>query len=227
MTTADAPPGLLYQPDFLAGPDAAALINWIDRQPWQADLKRRVQHYGYRYDYRARRARAEDYLGPLPEAFAELAERLLSHGFAARPDQVVVNEYEPVQGNATHIDCAPCFGDVIASVSLLSACVMRLDARAGGYFEQVLAPRSALILSGPARHDWRHGIAARKSDMLDGTRVLRGRRVSVTFRTMRFGSSHAVSGGEAYMASGHQAARLSEVPGQARDGLCKRHPPRT
>ncbi len=64
--------------------------------PWCTDLKRRVQHYGYRYDYKARQARRDDYLGPLPALFQQLAERLTFEGhFQAVPDQVIVNEYQP------------------------------------------------------------------------------------------------------------------------------------
>jgi alkylated DNA repair dioxygenase AlkB len=42
------------------------------------------------------------------------------------------------------------------------------------------------VLAGPARRDWTHAIPARQSDVMDGLRVMRQRRVSLTFRTMRF-----------------------------------------
>ena len=45
-----------------------------------------------------------------------------------------------------------------------------------------LAPRSLVILSGEARYDWLHGIAARKWDEWDGHKYERQRRVSLTFR---------------------------------------------
>lgn len=47
-----------------------------------------------------------------------------------------------------------------------------------------LAPDSLLVMAGPARYAWRHAIAARKSDPGPAGRVPRGRRVSVTFRTV-------------------------------------------
>ena len=43
--------GLQYIPDFIARDEESALIANIDEQPWLNDLKRRVQHYGYKYDY--------------------------------------------------------------------------------------------------------------------------------------------------------------------------------
>jgi hypothetical protein len=40
-------------------------------------------------------------------------------------------------------------------------------------------------LAGEARYDWRHAIPGRKIDKVDGRAVVRGRRVSLTFRTVR------------------------------------------
>lgn len=146
-----------------------------------------MQHHGCRYDYRARRATPEDRIGPLPGVLAALAERLAADGtFAAPPDQVIVNEYLPGQGISAHVDCRPCFGDVIASLSLGSACAMQLRQVGGdGRLDLVLPPRSLIVMRGTARHGWTHAIPARKSDVIDGRRIPRGRCVSLTFRTMR------------------------------------------
>jgi alkylated DNA repair dioxygenase AlkB len=46
----------------------------------------------------------------------------------------------------------------------------------------LLEPRSLLIVSGEARYEWTHGIAARKSDVYEGQKIVRERRVSMTFR---------------------------------------------
>lgn len=54
--------------------------------------------------------------------------------------------------------------------------------RTGERRSLVLAPRSLLILSGEARYDWTHEIPARKSDVIEGMRQPRARRVSLTFR---------------------------------------------
>ncbi|MEO9969912.1 MAG: hypothetical protein ABJG15_08810 [Hyphomonadaceae bacterium] len=51
--------------------------------------------------------------------------------------------------------------------------------------ELYLQPRSLLILTGVARSKWRHAIPARKSDLPDGTRIPRERRISLTFRKIR------------------------------------------
>ena len=44
--------GLYYFYGFLNKHDQRALIECIDAKPWRTDLERRVQHYGWRYDYR-------------------------------------------------------------------------------------------------------------------------------------------------------------------------------
>lgn len=180
-------PGLLTVRDFLPPEAAAGLCRHIDEQPWRDDLKRRVQHYGYRYDYTARTVRRDARLGPLPDWLLPLATALAAPAFlGALADQVIVNEYLPGQGIASHVDCLPCFGPRIAILSLGSPAVMifsqpRTDARHAVMLEE----RSLTILSGAARTDWQHGIPARKSDVVGGVKLVRSRRVSVTFRTVR------------------------------------------
>ena len=100
-------------------------------------------------------------------------------------DQVIVNEYLPGQGIASHVDCVPCFGPGIAIVSLGSPCVMIFThVQTAARHAVTLEERSLTILSGAARYDWQHGIPARKSDVIAGVKVPRGRRLSLTFRTM-------------------------------------------
>lgn len=181
------PDGLTYLDNYIPEDEAERLVQEIDTRPWRTDLKRRVQHYGYRYDYKARQARREDYLGPLPELLQHLAERLTAEGhFQTLPDQVIVNEYQPGQGISAHIDCQPCFGATIASLSLLSACVMRFASQT--YSQQMdlhLQPASLLVLRDDARYLWTHAIPSRKSDIIAGQKYCRSRRISLTFRTMK------------------------------------------
>ncbi|KAB8145979.1 alpha-ketoglutarate-dependent dioxygenase AlkB [Chloroflexia bacterium SDU3-3] len=181
-----AVPGLRYAAEYLSAPEQQALLDVVDAQTWLADLRRRVQHYGYRYDYTRRTVDRSLALGPLPPWAAELAARLHREGWVeALPDQVIVNEYMPGQGIASHIDCTPCFGDTIVSLSLGSACAMVFShARREEAHELLLAPGGLVVMRGESRYDWRHGIPARKSDALGGQRIARGRRVSLTFRTV-------------------------------------------
>ena len=86
-------------------------------------------------------------LGPLPGWALELAERLRHEGISpALPDQLIVNEYLPGQGIASHIDCEPCFGGVICSLSLGSSCAMVMTQACDGRQEQIrLVPGSLLV----------------------------------------------------------------------------------
>ena len=138
--------------------EESALIDNIDKQPWLNDLKRRVQHYGYKYDYKARAVTTDSYLGSLPEWIDLVTQKL-----PFKPDQAIVNEYLPGQGISAHVDCVPCFGDTIANLSLGSGAVIQFtngQERHNLYLE----PRSLIILSGPVRYEWTHAISARKSD---------------------------------------------------------------
>ncbi|MBZ0301110.1 MAG: alpha-ketoglutarate-dependent dioxygenase AlkB [Anaerolineae bacterium] len=176
--------GLRYLSGYLPLHEQIALLNVIDQQPWSDELKRRVQHYGYRYDYKKRLVDSSMYLGELPDWLRPLAERLAEDGLMEpSPDQAIINEYLPGQGIASHVDCEPCFGDTIVSLSLGSACVMTFtNLRTRKEFETVLDPGSLIVLRGAARYDWQHGIPARKTDTLHSEVIKRGRRVSVTFR---------------------------------------------
>lgn len=179
-------PGLRHIGGWLDAVAGSALLARIDAEPWSAELRRRVQHYGHRYDYGRRSVAGGRAATPIPRWAAELAERLHAEGHTDRPaDQVIVNEYEPGQGISAHIDCVPCFGPAVAAVSLGSSCVMDFIPPGGAARVAVpLAPGSLSVMTGPSRYDWKHAIAARKSDPGPFGRVARGRRVSVTFRTV-------------------------------------------
>ncbi len=156
--------GLTYIKDYITVEQEQFLISKIDEQLWLNDLKRRVQHYGYKYDYKARRITPDLKIGEVPDWLQILPDF----------DQVIVNEYLCGQGIAPHIDCIPCFDDTICSLSLLEPCEMVLE-KDNIKHSIILEPRSLLILQGGARYKWKHSIAQRKSN-------IKNRRVSVTFR---------------------------------------------
>jgi len=52
----------------------------------------------------------------------------------------------------------------------------------------VLEPRSLVILSGEGRTNWTYEIPARQSDLIDGLRNPRSRRISLAFRTTLVGN---------------------------------------
>lgn len=176
----------MYFSDFISADEEAAIVAQLDSVEWSNVLKRRVQHFGYRYDYKARTITADAYLGKLPEWLEFLAQRLIDRDyFKSLPDQVIANEYLPGQGISAHVDCVPCFGDAIVSISLLSACEMIFrDLRNSETRAVLLAPHSGILLSGAGRYNWTHEIVARKSDLVDGVKLARKRRISLTFRNV-------------------------------------------
>jgi alkylated DNA repair dioxygenase AlkB len=111
--------GLTYIDEFLTASEQEAVLSEVNNQPWLNDLKRAVQHYGYKYDYRSRRIDESMKVGPLPDFALRISEKLMDCGLIeTNPDQMIVNKYEPGQGIYPHIDCVPCFGDTIVTVSL-------------------------------------------------------------------------------------------------------------
>ena len=176
--------GLSYVKNFISNSVEKELMNFIDNEKWINDLKRRVQHYGFRYDYKSRRIDYSMRLGNLPDWITPLSIRLFEEGFFNElPDQVIINEYEIGQGISPHIDCEPCFEDTLVSLSLNSTAIMELsNDLTGEKIPVFLEPRSIVILKGESRYNWKHAIPARQKDIFDGNVFPRKRRVSLTFR---------------------------------------------
>ena len=182
-TAAGLPEGFRYEPGLIGPADEAALLASVRGLPFR-DFefhgytgKRRVVSFGWHYDFSARHLqRAAD----IPDFL--LALRAAAAAFAGvEPGQlqhVLVTEYGPGAGIGWHRDKAV-FGETVG-VSLLSPCVLRLRRKVSEKkWERAnvtAEPRSAYLLSGPARAEWEHSIL--RVDAL---------RYSVTFRNLREG----------------------------------------
>jgi alkylated DNA repair dioxygenase AlkB len=177
--------GLIYLDNFLNRELQKELLDSIDKEFWLLDLKRRVQHYGYKYDYQKRGINLSMKVGNLPFWSAKITDLLIEKKHISfMPDQLIVNEYIPGQGIAPHIDCEPCFEGTIISISLGSTCQMDFYSKDNHKEKKdiLLKPGSLLVLSGEARYKWLHGITGRKSDLIQGEKAIRQRRVSLTYR---------------------------------------------
>lgn len=174
-------PGLLYVSQIISQKEEQEIISMIDRLPWLDDLKRRTQHYGWKYDYRAKKIDESMKLGHLPQWASALSQRIFKSGLIPNlPDQVIVNEYIKSQIISKHIDCVTCFDDGIAMISLLEPWEMIFtNKKDKKKFAITLAPRSVLILTKEARYDWAHEIPKRSKEP---SGHVRERRVSITFR---------------------------------------------
>lgn len=143
--------------------DLIARIDACDLQPFRYHGwlgKRLTCAFGWTYDFDAGRAEPGP---PLPDWLmpvrTQVAERI---GLPAeRLEQALLIRYDPGAGIGWHKD-RPQFGQV-AGLSLGHAAPLRFRRRVGTGFERFThqaQPRSLYHLSGEARRDWEHGIAA-------------------------------------------------------------------
>jgi alkylated DNA repair dioxygenase AlkB len=174
-------PGFSLRNDYITPDDEGLLLEQIDRQPWETDWRRRIQQYGLGYSEMANRP---SWLRDFPAWLKPLAERVGHDAqFTRFPENCVINEYIPPLGIGPHTDYAA-FGPAIACVSLGSDVVMDFTGPGEPSKVSVHVPRRSLwIITGHARSVWRHGIAPRLTDLINGERRSRSRRVSITFRT--------------------------------------------
>lgn len=178
------PSGLALYDRFLSESQHDELLAAVDSETWDTrSLQRRVQQYGVPYDYRQRELAVGRPPRGFPRWLSDAAAAVAAAAGVARFDQAIVNEYLPGQGIGLHSD-HPDFGPLVASLSLGSAVDMEFWSRKGDVCAARLFPRTMMLLSGPARASWRHGIVPRHSDPYRGAHVRRQRRVSITLRTV-------------------------------------------
>jgi alkylated DNA repair protein alkB homolog 8 len=186
-----APEGLIVCPDFVTPQEEAALLELIDSLPWESAIKRRVQHYGFEFDYTTRSVNPSfGAVKPIPSLISALFARMQQAGIPSCPDQITINEYVPGIGIKWHIDTHAAFADGICSLSLGSPISFEMRKDGGdAKWSMGLLPRTLLIMTGQSRYCWEHGIAARQTDIINGVPAPRGRRVSITFRKVNSAGS--------------------------------------
>jgi DNA oxidative demethylase len=171
--------GLRYHEAIITGAEEQALIHRLGAleltpfrfHGWLGN--RKTQSFGWRYDFDdASFTPAEpipDWLDAVREKAAELAS-LQTGDFA----HVLVARYDPGAGIGWHRD-RDVFEKVVG-ISLGTAATLRFRQRTSSGFRRAsveVAPRSAYLLAGEARHDWEHSIPPGQS-----------LRFSITFRTL-------------------------------------------
>lgn len=172
--------GFLYRDDFITAGEELDLLERIRSLDFHemkmrgVVARRRVIHYGVKYSFETFKASEGP---PIPGFLLPLRERAAA--FAAVPPddlaEALLTEYAPGAPIGWHKDAHP-FGIVIG-ISLLSACRFRFrrgKVRAWETVDVPLPPRSAYVLTGPARTEWEHSIPPVKE-----------LRYSITFRTLR------------------------------------------
>lgn len=106
--------------DFISKEEEALLIKEIDAREWDNTLSRRVQHYGWRYDYTKRAISEDDFLGEIPAFLQNTRDEVLGKEIDKGKVQVIINEYQPGQGISAHVDQPRIFGGEIHALSRFS-----------------------------------------------------------------------------------------------------------
>jgi alkylated DNA repair dioxygenase AlkB len=173
------PAGFRYQPELIDANEEGELAARLADLPFAPFdfhgylANRRVVGFGLRYDYGSRGVVEAP---PIPAWLSGLRDKV--GAFAGRDGeafvQVLINEYRPGAGIGWHRD-KPHFDEVVA-VSILAPCTLRFRHKAGGGWDRwstIVEPRSAYLLSGPARREWEHSVPP-----------VAQHRYSITFRTL-------------------------------------------
>ena len=176
----DLPEGFAYRDDVLSPDEEAELTRWLATLPFAPfqfrgyEGRRRVVSFGWKYDFtKSHLEKADD----MPAELLPVRARAAAFAGLAPDDlqQCLLNEYLPGAPIGWHRD-RPIFEKVVG-ISLLAPCSFRFRRRLGDGFERrtlTLAPRSAYVLSGPARTQWEHSIPP-----------VAAHRYSITFRSFR------------------------------------------
>lgn len=155
--------------DAITEAEELALIEEIHRHSWSSAIARPTQHYGYIYNYLTAKV-GPKLSKPLPSFIEQLRDR-----FYPSADQFIVNLYRPGEGITDHMD-SPVFHDKVMSLSLGGDCLFYIDGK-----EIHLKRRDLLIMNERVIH----GLRGRKTDTIDGKRVPRVTRTSITFRKVK------------------------------------------
>lgn len=174
------PEGFRYQADLVTPEEERNLVASFKDLPFKPYEhlgyfgNRRIAGFGWRQDADGRMVETGE---PIPEILLPLLDKVAAFTGLARETfrHALVTEYLPGAGIGWHRDQPPTVA--IAGVSLISPCTFRLRRKAGDKWDRasiIAAPRSAYLMSGPARSEWEHSIPEVKA-----------LRYSVTFRTVR------------------------------------------
>ena len=176
------PQGLSLEPGVITLEKEQEIIEWLDKRSWSCELSRRIQYYGYSYNYRNKNIVPTL---PLEGPILEIAN-LLESAKLATPVQCIVNEYYRNQGISCHIDNLK-FGSTIICVSIGADGVLVFE-RGMERFNCFLPRGSVMMITGSARYEWKHSIEKRETYVdSNGNTIVKPtdyRRISITYREL-------------------------------------------
>lgn len=180
-------PGLYYLPNVS---ENSNLIKKIDKYKWlpisESSNSRLFQHYGYTYDYKTRNINKSENV--LPTCLIDLKNLLTGICLNLKLindkeyfNQCIINNYNPGQGISKHIDLKT-FGNVIGCFSIGSGSVINFNYKK--QHEIYIEENSLYIMSGDSRNIWTHEMPSRNYDNVNDKKIMRKRRISITFRNV-------------------------------------------
>ncbi len=189
MILMSTPQGLQYYPHAIS----ADLLERLEQYFANPDLEwttttakgtgRRVIHYisAYTYSQGGQKPTAH----PLPPICEELLEILTNLGHdvfdMSERGQCIVNEYEPGQGITSHTDDINKFDDTVCCFTIYGGGTM-IFKKDNDIYSLYTEPGSLYVMTGDSRYDWTHEMKKVKNDIVDGVKIPRTKRVSITFR---------------------------------------------
>nr|XP_039258689.1 alpha-ketoglutarate-dependent dioxygenase alkB homolog 4-like [Styela clava] len=191
-------PGVIVINDFISHSEEIALVNAIDGEIWKLSQSgRRKQDFGPKVNFKKQKCKIASFSG-LPSYCKFAVDRLSSiNGLNDFKTVELCNlEYSPERGSAIdpHFDDSWLWGERLVTLNLLSdswltmtwggssinwknlPCIGMIDPT-DIKVKIPLRARSLVVLHGPARHSWKHGIL--RED-------IKNRRVCCTFRELSF-----------------------------------------
>jgi alkylated DNA repair dioxygenase AlkB len=186
----DAPliAGLRYRENVIDKADEQSLVErleQIDLAPFRFHGwlgNRKTYSFGWRYDFDDSSFAPSD---PIPDWLEPVRAKAAAFGGLDPADfaHVLIARYDPGAGIGWHRD-RDVFEKVVG-ISLSAEATLRFRQRTATGFKRAkldVAPRSAYLLAGEARHDWEHSISPGGS-----------LRFSITFRTLSAKGRRAAS----------------------------------
>jgi alkylated DNA repair dioxygenase AlkB len=168
------------------------VINKLDKLEWTSlsntKTSRLVQHYGYKYNYVTYKINEKceempSFIKKYRDALIKICLKMDLIDNTYEFNQCIINNYECGQGISPHIDVKE-YGSVIGCFTIGSGSMIVFNNK--DLTEEIyVKPGSLYIMSGDARYKWTHSIPSRKTDIIDGNKIKRSRRISLTFRFVK------------------------------------------
>ncbi|XP_030010003.1 alpha-ketoglutarate-dependent dioxygenase alkB homolog 4 [Sphaeramia orbicularis] len=170
-TSSFAFPGIFLWENFISEEEEKELISSMDQDVWNPSQSgRRKQDFGPKVNFKKKKVHVGNFSG-LPAVSQHLILRMQQEQTLAdfQPVEQCNLDYHPERGSAIdpHLDDSWLWGERLVTINMLSDTILTMSMEQGlpevGLTQEVqvavhLPRRSLVVLSGFARHQWKHAI---------------------------------------------------------------------